>query len=96
MRKSREVNLTELYWNGSQQILHYYHGYKCSIDILPRSITRDLSEIIEKPSELAMDHTIWLLERFGVYSPNLRDQLQENQQKLLTSKYDLYRRPPAI
>lgn len=91
----KDRQLTELYWNGSRQILHYY-GYKCSIDILPRSITRDLSEIIEKPSELAMDHTIWLLERFGVYSPNLRDQLQENQQELLTLTYDLYRRPPAI
>jgi hypothetical protein len=72
LRGMKDRQLTELYWNGSQQILHYYHGYKCSIDILPRSITRDLSEIIEKSSELAMDHTIWLLERFGVYSPNLR------------------------
>jgi Putative DNA-binding domain len=84
--KSRQ--LAEMHREGLDQVLHPYYGHKCSVESLPFSRDIETADIIGKSSELALDQTIWLLERFGAYSPQLRYQLQESQEGFLKSNYD--------
>jgi hypothetical protein len=80
--------LAEMHWEGLNQVLHQYNGHKCSVGSKPFSGDIEIADIIGKSSALALDQTIWLLERFGAYSPQLRHQLQESQEGFLKSNND--------
>lgn len=57
-------------------------NYLCAAPVLQRSLKITVQDILGRASELALDHTIWLFERFGWRSPP-RDVLKEDQDKFL-------------
>lgn len=59
-----------------------FRDYPCTIDHLPHSNTISIEDILGKAHNLALDHTIWIFERFNWDSPP-RNVLEEDQKKLL-------------
>nr|MDO8099997.1 hypothetical protein [Candidatus Njordarchaeota archaeon] len=59
-----------------------WENYACAAAVLPRSLTITVQDILGRARELALDHAIWLFERFGWRSPP-RDTLREDQDRLL-------------
>ena len=56
--------------------------YKCGIDDLPHASTISIENILGKAHDLALDHTIWIFERFNWDSPP-RKMLKEDQKRFL-------------
>jgi len=64
----------------SQRLL--FDDYVCKIADLPLDKTITVDELLGRGHELALDHTIWIFERFNWISPP-RDILKEDQKKFL-------------
>jgi len=61
---------------------HLGEGYICTPKALPKTKTISNEEILGKADELALDHVVWVLERFGWYTPS-REVLKDIQSGLL-------------
>jgi len=59
-----------------------FDDYVCNIDDLPLDKTINVNELLGRGHELALDHTIWIFERFNWISPP-KEILREDQKKFL-------------
>lgn len=62
-----------------------FEEYSCTVDNLPLQKTISIDEILGGAQELALDHTLWVFERFNWRSAR-RDILKQDQEKLLQRK----------
>lgn len=63
-----------------------FDDYICHIKELSREKNIAVDELLGRGHELALDHTLWILERFNWFSPP-REVLKEDQRKLLEGKF---------
>jgi len=59
--------------------------YVCAVDHLPLQKTISVEDIMGRAPELALDHTLWIFERFNWRSAR-RDILQRDQEKFLEQR----------
>lgn len=62
-----------------------FEKYSCAVDNLPLQKIISIDEILGGAQELALDHTLWVFERFNWRSAR-RDILKQDQEKLLQQK----------
>jgi hypothetical protein len=62
-----------------------FDEYVCAVNDLPRSLIISVEDVLGKAHELALDHAIWVFERFNWRSVR-RDILQKDQEKLLQKR----------
>jgi len=60
-----------------------FDEYICVVNDLPHTQTMSTEEILGKGHDLALDHTVWIFERFNWRSPHIREILKEDQRKFL-------------
>jgi len=60
----------------------FFHDYICGINSLPHSNTISIEDILGNAHDLALDHAIWIFERFNWDSPP-REVLKEDQKRFL-------------
>ncbi len=81
----------ELYRNKERSLVsldfdrHLSEGYISTLDIIPYEKQYLAEELLGKSSELSLDYTVWLFEKFQWMKPS-RDVLREAQKKLLEKR----------
>ena len=60
--------------------------YTTTLDSIPRDVTVSVEELMGKSVELALDHTIWVFQRFN-WDNVPRTVLQEDQRKLIERRF---------
>jgi len=68
-----------------ERIRRLFHDYVCTVDDLPLLKVIPVEDMLGRAHELAIDHTLWVLERFNWRSAS-RDILKQNQKKLLEQR----------
>lgn len=64
-----------------------FDDYICAVNALSLPKVMSTEEILGKGHDLAMEHTIWILERFNWRSLHIREILKEDQTKFLERRF---------
>ena len=64
-----------------------FEDYICAINDLPYSKIISVEDILGRGRDLALDHTLWILERFNWRSPHIKATLREDQIRLIERRF---------
>jgi hypothetical protein len=65
---------------------HLFEDYVSKIPVVEKERNVTVEDLLGKGHEMALDHTVWILERFNWTHPP-RSMLKEEQEKLLTGRF---------